>query len=366
MSKHLHYTALVILAVGLLVPAVLAAQGQLTISTAAVVDYSAPTYVLLVKGNNFGQYLPVMLWAQTSLVVTSLPDADGFQRFTVALPGQPPPGSYQLTLTRMLKGGRLDSSASGTVKFEVTIGAVGPKGKDGTDGPPGASGATGPQGPPGPPGPPGTGEGYYTKDEVDALIAELRTRALGFRQLSAGVQHTCGLKGYGSVACWGSDYYGGIFRGQSTPPAGTFTQVSAGGFHSCGLKSDGNVVCWGLNEDGQSTPPTGGFTQVTAGGWHTCGLKTDGTVACWGVPDFSTPPAGTFTQVSADWSHVCGVKSDGTVACWGNNYFGQSTPPPGVFTQVDAGVYHSCGVKSDGSVACWGADAGGECEPPLP
>ena len=34
-------------------------------------------------------------------------------------------------------------------------------------------------------------------------------------------------------------------RGQPAPPAGTFTQVSAGEQHTCGVKTDGTVACWG-------------------------------------------------------------------------------------------------------------------------
>ena len=44
----------------------------------------------------------------------------------------------------------------------------------------------------------------------------------------------------GSVACWGSNVYG-----QSSPPADIFTQVSAGADHTCGLKDGGSVECWG-------------------------------------------------------------------------------------------------------------------------
>jgi alpha-tubulin suppressor-like RCC1 family protein len=68
--------------------------------------------------------------------------------------------------------------------------------------------------------------------------------------VSAGYAHTCGLKGDGTVVCWGWNGYG-----QSTPPMGTFTQVVAGASHTCGLKSDGTVVCWGDNGHGESTPP---------------------------------------------------------------------------------------------------------------
>ena len=78
------------------------------------------------------------------------------------------------------------------------------------------------------------------------------------------------------MVCWGCGLYG------LDPPAGSFSQVSAGGEHTCGLKSDGTVACWGYNYFGQSTPPGGSFSQVSAGHWHTCGLRTDGLWICWG------------------------------------------------------------------------------------
>ena len=70
--------------------------------------------------------------------------------------------------------------------------------------------------------------------------------------------------------------------GQATPPAGTFSQLSAGSEHTCGVKTDGIVACWGADECGQATPPAGTFSQLSAGSEQTCGVTTDGTVACWG------------------------------------------------------------------------------------
>ncbi len=66
--------------------------------------------------------------------------------------------------------------------------------------------------------------------------------------ISAGEDHTCGIKSDGTLACWGRNDYG-----QSTPPGGTFRQVSAGEYHTCGVKSDGTLACWGSNDWGQST-----------------------------------------------------------------------------------------------------------------
>ena len=72
--------------------------------------------------------------------------------------------------------------------------------------------------------------------------------------------------------------------------------ISAGYDHTCGVRTDGSLACWGKNDSGEATPPDGEFASVSAGGGHTCGLRRDGTVACWGY-DYNgqaTPPAGEF------------------------------------------------------------------------
>ena len=174
-----------------------------------------------------------------------------------------------------------------------------------------------------------------------------------FVSVSGGQWHTCGVRSDASVACWGWDEYG-----QATPPAGSFDSVSVGYGHTCGLRSDGSAACWGGNWDGQATPPAGSFVSVSAGYDHTCGVRSDGSVACWGENDDgeATPPAGSFVSVSAGGSHTCGLRSDGSAACWGGNWDGEATPPAGSFVSVSAGGGHTCGVRSNGSVACWGSD----------
>ena len=182
-----------------------------------------------------------------------------------------------------------------------------------------------------------------------------------FVSVSAGVAHTCGVRSDGSVACWGSDSYG-----KATPPVGSFDSVSAGDHQTCGVRSNGSVACWGINRNGQATPPAGSFLSVSAGSFHTCGVRSDGSVACWGSDSSgqATPPAGSFLSVDAGHVHTCGVRSNGSAACWGNNEDGQAKPPGGSFVSVSAGKGHTCGLRSDGSVACWGNNEHGQATPP--
>ena len=109
--------------------------------------------------------------------------------------------------------------------------------------------------------------------------------------MSAGFEHTCGVKTDGTLACWGDNS-----QGRASPPTGTFTQVTAGlpTYLRDPVGRHGGVL--GGRHVGQATPPGGTFTQVSAGDFHTCGVRTDGTLACWG--NQPAPPAGTYIQVS--------------------------------------------------------------------
>ena len=180
-----------------------------------------------------------------------------------------------------------------------------------------------------------------------------------FRSVSAGDDHTCGVKKDGSVACWGNNK-----EGQATAPGGTFSSVSAGRRYTCGVKTGGSVACWG-RAAGQATAPGGTFSSVSAGWGHACGVKSGGSVVCWGnnSAGLVTPPGGTFSSVSAGSIHICGVKSGGSVACWGIVET-KAWPPDGTFSSVSIGKDHTCGVKTGGSVACWGDNDDGQATPP--
>ena len=197
-----------------------------------------------------------------------------------------------------------------------------------------------------------------------AQMATFLARALGileapadvpasvpFTAVTAGREHSCGLRGDATIACWGDNW-----QGQSDPPDGEFRAISTGDRHSCGLRGDATISCWGDNHQGQSDAPDGEFQAVSAGGLHSCGLHTDGTVACWGQNEFgqSDAPGDSFRSVSAGFSHTCGVRSDFKIQCWGGRENGQSDPPAGDFSDVRAGGYHTCGVRTDASVTCWG------------
>ena len=198
-----------------------------------------------------------------------------------------------------------------------------------------------------------------------------------FLQVSAGGNHTCGLKTNGLVVCWGNDDYG-----QATPPEGNFQQVSAGKRHTCGLQTDSSVVCWGSNHAfsgeyrgqtitgayvGQSTPPSGTFIYIDSGAWRTCGVNIDGRLLCWGAAQLETSPhlgisrpreyqprtpSATFQKISTGpESYSCGIQTNGGLDCWAT--YVPDPPPSGTFQEVGVGPWHSCGLQRNGRVVCW-------------
>jgi alpha-tubulin suppressor-like RCC1 family protein len=241
--------------------------------------------------------------------------------------------------------------------------------------------------------------------------------------LTAGDFHTCGIRSNGTAWCWGSNQVGELGTSAnvatSTPnpvpsQVGTATdwaQLSAGHDHTCGVKADHTLWCWGANNDGQLGTATNSDTdsatpdpvqvgtdtdwvQVSAGGRHTCALKTDHTLWCWGANDFGqlgvAPDASTDTaqpvphQVTGSWAAVaagdrytCATRTDRIAWCWGRNTDGQLGYPTNIGTDapnpdpqqvgVDtdwadlaAGLNHTCAVKTDGTTWCWGDNTFGE------
>ena len=183
-----------------------------------------------------------------------------------------------------------------------------------------------------------------------------------FTAITAGGGHSCGLRTGGTAQCWGlnNEY------GQTDAPSGAFTAITAGTRHSCGLRTDGTAQCWGNNEYGQTDAPSGAFNAITAGNRHSCGLRTDGTAQCWGYNNNgqTDAPQGAFNAITVGKRHSCGLRIDGTAQCWGYNLYGQADAPSGVFTAITAGGNHSCGLRTDGTAQCWGYNLYGQADAP--
>jgi alpha-tubulin suppressor-like RCC1 family protein len=231
-----------------------------------------------------------------------------------------------------------------------------------------------------------------------------------FAQLDAGDLHVCGVRGDGTLWCWGYNGYSQLGDGTTTTRDAptqvgklkTWSKVSGGSSYTCAVRTDGTLWCWGYNASGQlGMGSTGTYTlpvkvgadanwaDVATGASHTCAVKSDGTLWCWGangqgqLGDGAATPRTLPSQVGAvtTWSKVyasgnstCAKKADGSLWCWGQNNYGQlgdgtnidRAAPVQVFgavttwANVGMGTASVCATRTDGSLWCWGQDNYGQ------
>jgi alpha-tubulin suppressor-like RCC1 family protein len=147
-----------------------------------------------------------------------------------------------------------------------------------------------------------------------------RTRLNSVIDVQVGGLHACALTSGKTVWCWGSNYYGQLGIGATSPfppKTGAFqvkkntttfltnvSAVSASEYFTCAL-SAGTVWCWGLNESGQL-----GIGNKTTKYYATQVKKLDGA------------PLTGVTSIAAGGSHVCATNTTGAW-CWGDNSDGQ-------------------------------------------
>jgi alpha-tubulin suppressor-like RCC1 family protein len=216
--------------------------------------------------------------------------------------------------------------------------------------------------------------GDNTTSNRSVLIPVIVSSALAGKTVTAlaeGYNHSLALCSDGSMAAWGSSYYGQLGTGSSMDsfvpvstsllPGRTFVAIAAGEAHSLALCSDGSVAAWG----------GGRFGQLGTGGeddsWGPVQVNAD--------PGFSALAGKTVVAIAAGHTHSLALCSDGTVAAWGWNHYGelgnntnvQSDFPvavcttPGVsllagktVTAIAANRAQSLALCSDGTLATWG------------
>ena len=225
----------------------------------------------------------------------------------------------------------------------------------------------------------------------------------GWTAVRASSSFTCGVRGDGSLWCWGKNESGNLGNGSTdnspvpVEVVGTnWVSLAVGDAHACGIQGDRSLWCWGANGRGQlgngstagsATPVQVGdaswsnvTTDVTSGAAHTCGLRLDNSLWCWGANDDGALGNGSTTDSSVpvkvgseSWmsesggsSYTCGVQGDATLWCWGLNDTAQlgdwtlqnRLSPVRIlgqnWLQVSAGETHACGLRSGGSLWCWG------------
>lgn len=226
-------------------------------------------------------------------------------------------------------------------------------------------------------------------------------------ELAAGLNHTCGVRQDKTLWCWGRNASGQLGDGTTTtrpdpkqvmlPDPLGWVDVYASGDFTCGLRDGGVLYCWGTNTQGQlgqmdvvspvSTPKLvpGTYAAVDVSANHACGVRMDGTLACWGrnasgelgLGNSVSPVLGP-TQIGSgtNWqrpflgqgTYMCATQADGALYCWGSGSFGQlglgnttsftspqKVPSLDAWSSASIGVEHTCGISKGGKLSCWGA-----------
>ena len=181
-------------------------------------------------------------------------------------------------------------------------------------------------------------------------------------KVSAGSDHTVGLKADGTVMAVGDNEDGQC----NVSGWRDIVSVSAGALHTVGLKADGTVVAVGSNSHGQCNVSSWrDIVAVSAGGLHTVGLKADGTVVAVGSNGSGQCNVSSWKDivaVSAGDYHTVGLKEDGTVVAVGSNSHGQCDVSSWRdIVAVSAGGRHTVGLKEDGTVMAVGCNDDGRC-----
>jgi hypothetical protein len=186
--------------------------------------------------------------------------------------------------------------------------------------------------------------------DKDILQCDNNRSPLLWKDVSAGLFHTCAISTWGELICWGDNRSGqlaNMVAGEYTYPTQIkFQKVCAGAYHSCTIMESfpntGQVDCWGNNEYGQAldwadllemelVEKDGQFIHISCGASHTCGTYL--------------PPGNTEMGKQG-----AGANTGQRVICWGANFAGQSEVPEDLangqgnkhIVGISVGWEHSC------------------------
>ena len=213
------------------------------------------------------------------------------------------------------------------------------------------------------------GDGTTMNRDAPVMVASLADVAW----VEGGRFHTCARKLDGALVCWGSNTLGQLGDGTNIDPmmpvnvrwtpGGTIVsdieQVALGREHTCGLRGDGTVWCWGAIQSARTRGTQNveglhsygasplevmpGATQIASGHGHTCALVNNGSVWCWGSNSHGQLGDGSLTdrvapaqvttatlsgltdvvEIAAGGRSTCARRADHTIWCWGWNTEGQ-------------------------------------------
>ncbi len=245
----------------------------------------------------------------------------------------------------------------------------------------------------------------------------LPTRVLGIPpviDVAAGANHTCARTST-ALYCWGRNVEGQLGLGDTLSPRTTpqlvgtapsgITAISAGALFTCVMDVGGAISCTGSNAFGQlgdgSTTPRSDYgtpqafvpngIAMSSGGGHTCVVNTFGEAHCWGQNTSGQLGLGmTSTSVNSPAQSMAvlvdGVATPGDTTCFrsragsmlcvGNNAFGQmgdgasggprlalsrptGDPTISALPRSGGAANHLCVVDTVG-LLCWGRNDAGQ------
>ena len=215
------------------------------------------------------------------------------------------------------------------------------------------------------------------------------TRKKNYNCISAGNDHTVGLKTDGTVVAVGNNNYGQC----DTSEWHDIIAVSAGNSYTVGLKADRTIVTVGagananksntnklsdiiaifagyndlavISDDGNDSNKLNDSIAIYYRRYHTVELKANGTVVAVGKNtkgQCNTSEWRNIMAVSAGDYHTVGLNTNGTVVAVGWNTKGQcNTSEWRNIIAVSAGDSHTVGLKADGTVLAIGGNESGQC-----
>ncbi len=218
----------------------------------------------------------------------------------------------------------------------------------------------------------------------EAIYPQQVGASADWTSISVGGYGACGLRGQGTIECFGQEWIGGVWtqhddlRAVGEPDQ--WQSLSTGSGASCAIKKDGTLWCFGslkyLTADavtGSDTPVQIGtdsdWASVSTNGFRGCAVKNDGNLYCWGynsdggVGDGTTVNQGAPVLVAASgpWLEVsasdqtCALRADHTVWCWG--YRRPAATQVGADADWESIYGHdweSCGLRDGGKAYCFG------------
>ena len=129
-----------------------------------------------------------------------------------------------------------------------------------------------------------------------------------WKMVSAGANHSLGIRSDGKLFSWGNDSYGKASAGLVSDYDGrcinqigndTWDWVAAGGSHSLAINSEGYLFAWGANNRGQlgigplynshsafepmTQVGSDTWSMVSAGVSYSAGIRTDERLCTWGI-----------------------------------------------------------------------------------